>query len=588
MVGVTVVQPGAQCLNGGVNGYASGYGTVNEGYGVEGMGLQNEANAYLTQMAQVLGEENDGLTGLLRDTVSTLRNLQGLPESDIDLQRSSRDANDPDATTITTATAEGEADPNIAVSNPPTLAALASSLNFTLSHLKSLLTNPSFVPLEEVEVRDEEISRLRSGWDKMEARWREAIGLMNEWRARMSSGDTVDLKDLQKGLVLGNEEIVAPPSIRRRERTGTVRIQDESFVSDVSEISIPTPQQQREGEKDDEDTPQPSNTRTGLPRAVPTATVNKELSSKLGIGLFPAPHILQATAGNARRIATETYSPRKGQKAAVVRANSPQVQAMMDSLDSDNTFDELALLETLPSPTKKRRISQVCIHFYPSNRSRRSANILPRQPDEAENALLDLLPSPQRQPLDSTPHPLPQEEDAADVDSEEDSPTPLTIEQKLALAQKEAEEAATALRAAITSTSSSTNPHEDSATNAEGSPSPPAPRPSSESPKKLPTTASPSKTKARDQHPEQQVPNEKAARISSGAILAAFGKPDEAKDASKGKENNPPSSPSKAAQEQKKPVKRTQLPKRTLKGGMKRSKRRSTLSPEELEGLVGL
>ena len=361
LVGVTVVQPGTQCLNGGVGGYGSGFVRGNEGYGTEGNTLQAEANVYLTQMAQVLGEENEELAGLLRDTVNTLRHLQGLPESEAELQHSSRNGNDPDATTITTATAEGEADPNIAVSNPPTLPALTSSLNFTLSHLKSLLTNPSFVPLEEVEVRDEEISRLRSGWDKMEARWREAIGLMNEWRARMSSGDTVDLKDLQKGLVLGNEEIVAPPSIRRRERAGTVRIQDESFVSEISDITVPTPNSHKDGNRDEEDTPQPNNTKTGLIQAATVTIADRKLAPNLGIGLFPAPHILQATTGNARKIATEAYSPRKGQKAVLVKANSPQVQAMMDSLDSDNTFDELALLETLPSPTKKRRISQVHI-----------------------------------------------------------------------------------------------------------------------------------------------------------------------------------------------------------------------------------
>ena len=360
MVGVTVVQPGTQCLNGGVGAYGSGYVVGNEGYATLGNTLQAEANVYLTQMAQALGEENEGLAGLLRDTVSTLRHLQGLPESEVDLQRS-RNVNDPDVTTITTATAEGEADPNIAVSNPPSLPALASSLNFTLSHLRSLLTNPSFVPLEEVEVRDEEISRLRSGWDKMEARWREAIGLMNEWRARMSSGDTVDLKDLQKGLVLGNEEIIAPPSVRRRERAGTVRIQDESFVSETSDITVPTPTAQKDGSRDEEDTPRPNNTRTGLIQSQAATTADKRLPPKLGIGLFPAPHILQATTGNARKIATEAYPPRKGQKAALVKANSPHIQAMMDSLDSDNAFDELALLETLPSPTKKRRISQVHI-----------------------------------------------------------------------------------------------------------------------------------------------------------------------------------------------------------------------------------
>ena len=43
-----------------------------------------------------------------------------------------------------------------------------------------------------------------------------------------------------------------------------------------------------------------------------------------------------------------------------------------------------------------------------------------------------------------------------------------------------------------------------------------------------------------------------------------------------------------AGGEAQKPVKRTRVPKRIGAGGMRRSKRRSTLSPEELEGLMGL
>ena len=357
-VGVTVVQPGGHCLKIGSNGFSNGYATDSDEYVADGGPLRAEANGYLTQLAQALGEENEGYNELLRDTVNTLRHLQGLPESNTELHRSERNADDPDATIMTTATAEGEADPNIALSNPPTLPLLASSLNFALSHLRNLLTNPSFVPLEEVEVRDEEISRLREGWDKMEARWREAIGLMNEWRQRMSSGDTVKLEDLRKGLVLGNEEIIAPPSVVRRERTGSGRGQDESFISEATDASVLLVPYHDQTHEDEEDTPKQKNEKDSSGQAVKATTATKKPSPKLGIGLLPAPQILQATTGNARKIMRT--SPSKCQQGSILKANSPQVRAMIESLDSDGGFDELALLETLPGPMKKRRISNVC------------------------------------------------------------------------------------------------------------------------------------------------------------------------------------------------------------------------------------
>jgi hypothetical protein len=74
-----------------------------------------------------------------------------------------------------------------------------------LEHLRTLLTNPSFVPLEEVEVRDEEIKRLREGWEKMETRWKQAVTLMDGWHKRIADGgDSVRVRaeELRLGLKL--------------------------------------------------------------------------------------------------------------------------------------------------------------------------------------------------------------------------------------------------------------------------------------------------------------------------------------------------------------------------------------------------
>jgi len=154
--------------------------------------LKQETTEFLTQLSQGLSDENDALIGLVRGTLATLRSLQGLPtDSDgiADLHGSAEDIGN--ATGL--------------MNGPPSYEALAMSTDEVLEHLRGLLTNPSFVPLEEVEVREEEIHRLREGWEKMAARWKEAVALMDGWKKRMvDTGDTINLDDLKMGIDLGS------------------------------------------------------------------------------------------------------------------------------------------------------------------------------------------------------------------------------------------------------------------------------------------------------------------------------------------------------------------------------------------------
>lgn len=154
--------------------------------------LKQETTDFLTQLSQGLSDENDALISLVRGTLATLRSLQGLP-SDFG-QTSENDA-----------VPEGfESAPGF-MGGPPSYEALASSTDEVLEHLRGLLTNPSFVPVEEVEIREEEIHRLREGWEKMAARWKEAVALMDGWKKRMvDTGDTINLDDLKVGLNLGS------------------------------------------------------------------------------------------------------------------------------------------------------------------------------------------------------------------------------------------------------------------------------------------------------------------------------------------------------------------------------------------------
>ncbi|KAG9205499.1 hypothetical protein G6514_008141 [Epicoccum nigrum] len=153
--------------------------------------LKQETTEFLTQLSQSLSDENDSLVALVRSTLVTLRELQGMPDM----------------------TAQEEADGLSVVGEededgregmmhalPTSYEALASETDTVLDNLKNLLTNPNFVSVDEVESREEEIHRLRAGWEKMEARLRESFKLMDSWRKRMTKGDTINLDELTRGL----------------------------------------------------------------------------------------------------------------------------------------------------------------------------------------------------------------------------------------------------------------------------------------------------------------------------------------------------------------------------------------------------
>ena len=185
-VGVVVVMPGSsRGLHGKRNGEAEA------DFESPTYSLKQETTEFLTQLSQGLSDENDALIGLVRGTLATLRSLQGLSGSS---QGSEMDD--------TSDLVDGA---NIVVGGPPSYEALATSTDEVLEHLRGLLTNPSFVPLEEVEIREDEIQRLREGWERMAARWKEAVALMDGWKKRMvDTGGTINLDDLRVGLNLGS------------------------------------------------------------------------------------------------------------------------------------------------------------------------------------------------------------------------------------------------------------------------------------------------------------------------------------------------------------------------------------------------
>lgn len=140
--------------------------------------LRMETNEFLTELAKGLGEENENLSRLLQRTIESLKSLSGCET-------------------------EESQDRGEVMRLETGYETISAEMDSVIDHIRNLLTNPSFVPLEELEAREEEIIRLRAGWEKMESRWREAIHLMAGWHKRMAkSGQTVNLDELKMGLRL--------------------------------------------------------------------------------------------------------------------------------------------------------------------------------------------------------------------------------------------------------------------------------------------------------------------------------------------------------------------------------------------------
>ncbi|KAI4125267.1 MAG: hypothetical protein LQ338_004358 [Usnochroma carphineum] len=211
-IGVTVITPGISKPPPGSKSAGNHVDLASSQYN-----LRQETTEFLTQLSQGLSNENDALIGLVKDTLSSLRHLQGLPPDPL---LNLHDPNNP----------WGCETANIFMTAPPSYEALASSTEEVMANLHGLLTNPSFVPLEEVQIRDAEIQKLRAAWEKMEARWRETLALMDSWRTRMEhTGDTINLADLRMGMDLGTDLPEAPSPSEKIERP---QIEDEIAIED--------------------------------------------------------------------------------------------------------------------------------------------------------------------------------------------------------------------------------------------------------------------------------------------------------------------------------------------------------------------
>jgi len=284
--------------------------------------LKQETTEFLTQLSQSLSDENDNLIGLVRTTITTLKELQGIPE----IQRHEHGE---DLSTV------GEEDEStrsgMLQALPANYDSLANDLDTVLENLKHLLTNPNFVSVEEVESREDEIVRLRAGWEKMELRLREAFALMGTWRKRMvDSGDTINLDELSRGLGLG----LGLETVNKEEISIiTEDDEDEGVSSGFDELD----------EADDlEDPPSPE------ADDMPEKTTGSDMFK---LKLQPDPPALKESNGNAR-------SPVKSPRKVAFSASIPNTPSQMEDENAEASAIDLVGAEKSSrqhSPSEERK-----------------------------------------------------------------------------------------------------------------------------------------------------------------------------------------------------------------------------------------
>ncbi|KAI4717086.1 hypothetical protein E4T48_06715 [Aureobasidium sp. EXF-10727] len=333
--------------------------------------LKQETTDFLTQLSSGLSDENDALIEMIRGTLVTLRELLGVPEQNLD---------------NTVDSIENE-DGALGFAH----GSLAEELESMLDTLKTVLTNPNFVSMDEVEARDDEIARLREGWDQMEARWRDLLYMMNGWCTRLEkSGDTINLEELKKGLGLG-VGLEAPPTAQKLRASQHAR-SDSDHDSGIHTLS-PTPSESR-------------------PAPPSTAKSQRSIDPPEFFNLNPRG---QRTLN---KMCHNVQSPRKVAFALDASENTDPAESTPGRLDLPAFIKVSANRSALPTRRQVDLTPSAGSHDRLPSRSRGS--------------------SPPQKLADSPSEKSPQQEDD-DVQEEEDPE--MSVEEKLRLAQAEAEAA---------------------------------------------------------------------------------------------------------------------------------------------------
>lgn len=313
LVGASItINPGSIGLGGSTNGTRDDTPDL----GDPDYSLKQETTEFLTQLSQSLSDENDNLIGLVRSTLMTLRELQGIPEHNRQ--------EDADGLSMI-AEEDGNTRQGMLQSLPTNYETLANDMDAVLDNLKNLLTNPNFVAVDEVELREEEIQRLRAGWEKMEARLRESFMLMDSWRKRMTNGDTINLEELKMGLGLG----VGLDTVDQEASMVDEELSQDELEEGASSVF--------DEELDDEGEPQP------LPSPEADHVAEKTSSSDMfKLKLQPSQPALRETNGNK--------SPSKSPRKVAFSASIPNTPSQLEDENADATGIDLVDVEKPSRP----------------------------------------------------------------------------------------------------------------------------------------------------------------------------------------------------------------------------------------------
>ncbi|KAK6520348.1 hypothetical protein TWF506_000621 [Arthrobotrys conoides] len=122
--------------------------------------LTDDTTAILTTLSQNLADENDTLVSMIKSTVTTLKAISGM-DTEVDQE------------------AELEEGERNVIANDVSYASLSNDMDEVLEHLKEMLNQPNYVPLEDLDARDREIERLGLQLRGTLEAWKNAIALVD-------------------------------------------------------------------------------------------------------------------------------------------------------------------------------------------------------------------------------------------------------------------------------------------------------------------------------------------------------------------------------------------------------------------------
>ena len=217
--------------------------------------LEQETNNFLAAIVNETSTENVALRNIVTETMATLRELTGMTD-----EASTEDELSDNAIGIPGQYRKSRPISEASDSIVP-CQKLASQMGTILQHCQLILKDPSFVPIEEVQLREEEIIKLRTGWEKMATRWKEAVTMMDNWRRRMVEGNEPFDVDELSNLDFGRSMAVMPngePVLEQEEDLSSMLYDHSRLSREESEVRVEPEEVSDAGKSDLDIPPEPS------------------------------------------------------------------------------------------------------------------------------------------------------------------------------------------------------------------------------------------------------------------------------------------------------------------------------------------